>query len=79
MKIEERVFMTLDKAADYLGICKSTLYQYTHNRILTHYKPRGKLIYFLKADLDQFIMKDNNRVKSKEQLEEEADSILAKS
>jgi excisionase family DNA binding protein len=71
-----RPFMSIDEAADYLGLSKATLYQYTHRKVLDFYKVRGKKIYFLKEDLDQFIMNDDNLVKSIDHLEEDAEALM---
>ena len=59
-----------------MGLSKATLYQYTHQRVLDFYKVRGKKVYFLKEDLDRFIVNDENFVKSQERLEEEAEAVM---
>ncbi len=46
------------EASLYLRIAKSTLYKLTSARKITHYCPQGKLIYFKKSDLDQFLLKN---------------------
>lgn len=46
--------ISLEKAAEYLGISKSHLQKLTSNVIITHYKPGGKVIYFKKRDLDRY-------------------------
>jgi excisionase family DNA binding protein len=74
--LTDRPFMSIDEAADYLGLSKATLYQYTHQKVLDFYKVRGKKIYFLKEDLDQFIMNDDNLVKSIDHLEEDAEALM---
>ena len=43
--------LTLEEAAAYLGISKSTLYKLTHQHEIPFYRPNGKLIYFEKAEL----------------------------
>lgn len=73
---QDRPFLSIGEASDYLGISKATLYHYTHHRILKHYKVRGKKIYFLKADLDDFIMNESNIVKSNKQIEGDALAIV---
>ncbi len=66
-----RTFLTAEEAAAYLGIAKITLYTYTSKRIIPYYKSRRK-IYIKLADLDDFILRDQNRVKSVEEIEREA-------
>lgn len=58
--------LTLPEAADYLGISRSRLYFYTSESLIPHFKPTGKKIYFQKADLDAFILR--NRVSTREEL-----------
>lgn len=66
--------MGLEDAAKYLGISKSYLYKLTCKNAIPFYKPNGKKIYFSKADLDKWIMR--NPVKSSEQIEEDRKSVV---
>ena len=43
--------LTLEEAAVFMGISKSSLYKMTHKHELPFYRPNGKLIYFEKAEL----------------------------
>ena len=43
--------LTLEEAALFMGISKSTLYKMTHKHELPFYRPNGKLIYFEKSEL----------------------------
>jgi len=69
---ETKPFMSLQEAAEYLSLKTSTLYAYCHKRVIKFYKVRNRKIFFLKSDLDQFVINDENLVKSREQIEEEA-------
>lgn len=51
MKAENPLFTTTEAAA-YLGITRSYLYKLMMWRKVPYYKPRGKLCFFDKADLD---------------------------
>ncbi len=62
--------LTFKEATDYLGVSKSYLYKLTHKNLIPYYKPGGKLIYFLKKDVDEWLFK--NRIRSREQIEQEA-------
>lgn len=64
-------FLTAEEAAEYLGIAKITLYTYTCKRIIPYYKTRRK-IYFKIEDLDNYVMNNDNRIKSTEEIEKEA-------
>ena len=43
--------LTLEEAALFMGISKSSLYKMTHRHELPFFRPNGKLIYFEKAEL----------------------------
>jgi len=47
--------LTLPQAAIYLNVSKQTLYRWTSQSEIVHYKPSGKNIYFLKGDLDNWL------------------------
>ncbi|MCC7004713.1 helix-turn-helix domain-containing protein [Candidatus Nomurabacteria bacterium] len=49
-------YLSLFEAAEYLKLSKSTLYKLTHKRAIQYYQPGGKIILFLKEDLDAYIM-----------------------
>ena len=50
--------LSAKEAAQYMGISLNTLYQLTSQSKITHYKPSGKLIYFKKKDLDDFLQQN---------------------
>jgi excisionase family DNA binding protein len=59
--------LTLDEAALYLKVSKSFLYKATSDRSITFFKPTGgKLIYFSRKDLDEWLTQ--NRYASKQEL-----------
>ena len=74
----ERKFLSLTEAAEYLGLQKSTMYSYCHKRVLNFYKIHNRLTYFLKEDLDNFILNEQNLVKSQSQINEEANKQIEK-
>lgn len=75
-KKNESPFLSLQEASRYLKLQPSTLYSYTHKRVIPFYKLRGRKIYFKKEDLDNFILSETNLVKSKQQIETEAISNI---
>lgn len=50
--------LTLNEAANYLGVSRSNLYQLIHRRAIPHYKPNGKMIYFNKLELDKWVQRN---------------------
>ena len=48
-------FITSKQACEFLGIKQPTLYKLTSNRAISFYKPNGKMMYFDKNDLQEYI------------------------
>lgn len=53
--ISEKEMLTFKEAADYLGISCSLLYKLTSNLMIPHYKPRGKMLYFSRTELEDYM------------------------
>ena len=68
--------LTSDEAARYLGISKSYLYKLTMERGIPYSKPLGKVCYFERADLDNWLRK--NRVATKEEIQQQAHDYCAR-
>lgn len=69
-----KAVLTSDEAARYLGITKSCLYKMTMSRALPFYKPGGKLCYFDRAELENWLR--SNRIATDEEMEHQAQSII---
>lgn len=52
--------LTLEEAALFMGISKSTLYKMTHKHELPYYRPNGKLIYFEKSELVKWMLQNRS-------------------
>lgn len=70
MKVENPLFTTTEAAA-YLG---SYLYKLMMWRKVPYYKPRGKLCFFDKDDLDEYNRR--YRVRSEDELEERSEAYM---
>ncbi len=59
-----KAVLTLEEAAAFVGLSKSTLYKLTSRGAIEFSKPNGKTIYIRKAYLEEWMMssKPNNRV-----------------
>ena len=68
--------LTLDEAAQYTGLTKSTLYKLTHDRQIPFSKPNGKMCFFKRADLDYWMM--SNPVATAEELNDRAQAYCMK-
>ena len=68
--------LTSDEAARYLGISKSYLYKLTMRQAIPHYKPMGKMCYFNRLGLEQWIQ--SNRVATADELSQQAQAYCMK-
>ncbi|MBV6513924.1 MAG: hypothetical protein FMNOHCHN_03506 [Ignavibacteriaceae bacterium] len=66
-------FLGAEEAAEFLNISKSALYKLTWKNRVPYYKPGGKLIYFRKEELAEWIKK--GRVKTPEERKAEINSL----
>lgn len=48
-------FLTIEDAAKYLEVTKSTIYKMTASKEINYYKPNGKCIFILRKDLEDWI------------------------
>lgn len=64
----EMSLLTLQETAEYLKVSKSFLYKLTSKKEIPFYKPTGKLIYFNKLEVDQWIK--DGKVKTSEETTE---------
>jgi len=62
--------LTFEEACDYTGISRSYLYKLTAAREIPHSKPNGKMIFFERAKLNDWLAR--NQRKSKSEIEQEA-------
>ena len=53
---------------DLLDNSRSYLYKLTSQQLIPHYKPRGKKIFFLKSELQQWLL--SNPVKTIDEIEQ---------
>ena len=68
--------LSFEEAAEYTGLSKSYLYKLTARGEIPYSKPRGKMIYFSRKTLDEWLLQ--NSFKSLSDLEQEAISYTAK-
>lgn len=68
--LQTREVMTSEEAAQYLGIRLSHLYRLTMRKEIPHYKPRGKIMYFRRAELDNWVL--SNRIPTNGEIGQQA-------
>ena len=60
--LNSKIVFTTDEVAQYTGLSKSAIYKLTMKKILPSSKPGGKVMFFLKADVDKFLMTNREQV-----------------
>ncbi len=71
---ESKEVLTVEEAAKFLGLSKSFVYKMTHEGTLPFYKPNGKVCYFEKSVLLEWMR--STKVASQKQIEEAAQHKL---
>ena len=57
--LQKEVF-NMEDTALYLGLSKSHLYKLTSTNQIPHYCPQGKKLYFMKAELNQWLTRNKS-------------------
>lgn len=68
--------LTSDEASRYMGVSKSYLYKLTMNQQIPHYKPMGKMCYFNRLELEQWLQ--SNRIATATEIEQQAQTYCMK-
>lgn len=68
--------LTSEEAAKYMGISKSYLYKLTMKQQIPHFKPMGKMCYFNRLELEQWLQ--SNRITTEAEISQKAQSICMK-
>lgn len=68
--------LTSDEAARYMGVSKSYLYKLTMRKQIPHYKPMGKMCYFNRRELEDWLQ--GNRVSTGKEIDERAQAYCMK-
>jgi excisionase family DNA binding protein len=75
MLLSQKNALTFDEGAIFTGMSKSHLYKLTSTGIVPHYKPRGKMIYFDRAELESWLLQ--NRITPADEIEAKANTYIA--
>lgn len=65
--ITSKEVLTSEEAARYMGVSLSYLYKLTAAREIPHYKPRGKMCYFNRRELEEWLK--GNRVSTGKEID----------
>jgi len=66
--------LTFEDVALLTGLSKSYLYKATSSHEIPHYKPGGKMLYFDRIEVENWLKR--NRVATKQELEQDATSYV---
>ena len=68
--LTNKTVLTFDEVANYTGLSKSYLYKLTSAGLIPHSKPNGKNVYFGKAEIDTWLLRNGR--KTNDAIEQEA-------
>lgn len=68
--IAQKEILTLEEVMLYTGMSRSHLYKLTSRRLIPHYKPNGKVCFFRRKELEQWLT--SNRVATEQELDDAA-------
>ena len=59
---QTKTVLGFDEACKYIGVSESLLYKLTAAKEVTHYKPRGKMLYFNREEIDEWLLQNKQEV-----------------
>lgn len=68
--------LTSDEASRYMGVSKSYLYKLTMGQKIPHYKPLGKMCYFNRLELENWLQ--SNRIATADEISQQAQAYCMK-
>lgn len=68
--------LTFDEACTYTGLSKSAMYKHTMNATVPCYRPTGKLVYFNRQELTNWLL--SNRCSTQAELADKAQHYCRK-
>jgi excisionase family DNA binding protein len=66
-QVHNKSILTLAEAAEFMGLSMSYCYKLTHWNKIPYYKPSGKVLYFKKVDLENWMLQ--NRSKTQDEID----------
>ncbi len=66
--------LSLEDVAVITGLSKSWLYKATSNHQIPHYKPNGKLVYFDRTEIENWMKQ--NRIATAQEIDQQATSYV---
>ncbi|MEQ9374123.1 MAG: helix-turn-helix domain-containing protein [Imperialibacter sp.] len=72
--LSQKTVLNFEEGAAYTGLSKSYLYKLTSSGSVPCYKPKGKMVYFSRLELDQWLLQ--NRRATTEEIEQQASTFV---
>lgn len=74
-RIEKHIFglktiLNVEELSDYTGFKKSYIYKLVHNNSIPFSKPSGKILFFERKKIDEWLLKNSH--KSNDEIQQEA-------
>ena len=67
-----KAVLTVDEAARYMGVSKSSLYKLMMRKLIPYSRPNGKVCYFDRLELEKWLM--SNRISTENELNDRAEA-----
>ena len=67
--------LTIERASEYLGIKKNTIYQWMHKSKIPYYKPAGKRVFFSRLELNKWAFM--HKIMTAEEIDNKAHSYVS--
>lgn len=67
-QVAQKNVLSFQEAVKYLNVSSSYLYKLTSKQEIPHSKPRGKMVYFDRLELDSWLLQ--NRITTKKEIEQ---------
>lgn len=55
VKIQHSEYLSMEETCKYMGVTKTHLYRLMKERLITYSKPTGKMAYFKKSDIEEYL------------------------
>lgn len=80
LEMEDKLYstkrvMNFDEVCKYIGISQSALYKMTSAGVIPFHKPRGKMLYFDKTEIDEWLLQNRNETVAEKQ--SRADALVS--
>ena len=59
---QTKAVLGFNEACKYIGVSESLLYKLTAAKEVPHYKPRGKMLYFDREEIDKWLLQNKQEV-----------------